>query len=227
MNLRKYKLINTENNFIVDTFVQLGYYPQLFMNECMPNLEWIPLPSISDEDLIDVTSVEEESNNGTTSIVKLHLNNPAAEKIISVGVQDIQTVEVLSQDNEAGKSVVRIKISNPLSYKSKYYLRVITSQGHLGYSYNTDFDQYERPLDITMYYPINSISDWMRIKTNPDENYILTDDLDFNGVAEASIYISSHFTGVLNGNGHTISNIKINNIITRSYGNNYHCFFSY
>ena len=202
-------VLNSDKKFKIDTFVELGYYPQLVLNDCMPNLEWIALPSLTDEDLIDVTSVEEVSNDGDSATLKLFLNNPAAEKIVSIGIQDIQTVEVLDQEDNNGKSVVTVKMSNPIAYRSKYYLRKITSKGQLNYTYDTDFSPYERPLDIVMYYSISDISDWKRMNQYPDENYILKNDLDFEGVAENSIYISQYFSGILNGNNHTIKNIKI------------------
>ena len=203
-------LLNREKRFNVDNFVSLGYYPQLIMNDCMPNLDWIPLPNITDEDLIDVTSVVEESNDGSSAIIQMFLNNPAHEKITSVGIQDIQTVEVLDQDDKSGKTTLRVKISNPMAYKSKYYLRKLTAQMPTGYTYDINFAQNERALDIVMYYPVDSLDDWMRINRYPSENYILTKDLDFSGVSENSIYISNYFNGIFNGNGHTIKNITIN-----------------
>ncbi len=202
------KLLNNEKRFNVDTYVNLGYYPQLIMNDCMPNLEWVPLPSISDEDLIDVTSAEEVSNDGESAIVKLNLNNPAGEEIISVGIENIQTIEKISQENEFGKTVLTVKLSNPLTYRSKYYVRTIVSKGH-GDPYSTNFGQYERPIELSLYYPISTVDDWLRMNTNPEDNYILTNDLDFSGVAENKIYISKDFKGILNGNGHTIKNITI------------------
>ena len=203
-------LLNKENRYKVDSFVSLGFYPQLVMNDCMPNLDWISLPPITDEDLIDITSVEEESNDGSSAIIRLHLNNPAAEKILSIGIQDIQVVEVLSQEDEHGKSVVRAKMSSPLAYRSKYYLRKIVSKSSSGLSYDTLFGEKERPLDITMYYSISTLADWKRINQYPSENYILTKDMDFIGVSENDIYISKPFDGILNGNGHKIKNITIN-----------------
>ena len=203
-------LLNKEKRYKVDSFVSLGFYPQLVMNDCMPNLDWIPLPSISDEDLIDITSVEEESNDGDSAIIRLHLNNPAAEKITSIGIQDIQAVEVLSQEDDHGKSVVRAKMSNPLAYRSKYYLRKIVSKSASGVSYDTLFGEKERPLDITMYYAISSMTDWKRMNQYPSENYILIKDMDFSGISENDIYISKPFNGVFNGNGHKLKNITIN-----------------
>ena len=202
-------LLNNDKKFEINQYVELGYYPQLIMNDCMPNLDWIPLPSVSDEDLIDVTSVEEVSNSGDSAIVKLHINNPAGETIDSVGIQDIGKVRKISQENEMGKTVLTIEISEAMSYKSKYDLRVIKAINHLGKLYEISFNKGERSLDIDLYYPISTVNDWLRMNVEPTDNYFLTSDLDFAGVDESRIHISKDFSGILNGNGHVIKNISI------------------
>lgn len=202
--------LNKDNKFKVDSFLELGYYPQLIMNHRMPNLEWIPLPSVSDEDFLDVTSVEEVSSDGNSSVVKLYINNPANEEILTVGIQDIQTVEKISQDIENGQTVFTVRLSNPMVYKSKYYLREIVARSNVtGGEDRRRFDELQRPIDVTMYYPINNTTDWLRMNTNNTDNYMLMNDLDFEGIADNKINISKSFSGMLNGNGHTIKNISL------------------
>lgn len=204
------KILNTdEEAFNVDSFVSLGYYPQLKLNDCMPNQEWIALPKVTDSDLIDVTSVEEVSNDGDSATVILNINNPAAEKIKSVGIANITTVEILKQEDTWGKTKLTVKLSNPTKYTSKYYIRLIISIGALGGEYETKYGEYERGINIDLYYPIHNLQEFKMIRETPTQNYILMDDIDFKGSTINNYMITGTFSGKLNGNGHTLKNLTV------------------
>lgn len=202
------KVLNSHDGFNVDSLVSLGYYPQVKMNECMPNQEWIPLPTVTDGDLVDITSSEQISSDGDSAVVVLNINNPGAEKITKIGIQDIDTVKILSQEDEWGKTRLTIELSNPIKYQSRYYVRSMTITGQLGFEYDKTYGQYERGLDIDLYYPITSLADWKLINQIPNQNYILETDLDFLGAANSYV-VNNTFSGKLNGNGHTIKNVSI------------------
>lgn len=203
------KVLNSNKGFIVDQFVELGYYPQVKMHDCMPNQEWIPLPKVTDKDLVDITSSEVVETDGVSATVVLNINNPGAEKITKIGIQDITTVEILSQEDEWGKTKLKVRLSNPMKYQSKYYVRNMTIVGSLGFEYDRPYDQFERGLDIELYYPINNLDEWKLIAQTPNQNYILKDDLDFKDVVISKYVIGGTFSGKLNGDGHTIKNITI------------------
>ena len=203
------KVLNTHDGFNVDTFVSLGYYPQVKMNDCMPNQEWIALPKVTDTDLVDITSSEEVSSDGDSATVILNINNPGAEKITSIGIQDINVVKIISQENEWGKTKLKIEISSPTKYQSKYYVRYMKIDRGMGIEYEKTYGQYERGIDVDLYYPINSLNDWKLINQTPNQNYILQTDLDFKGTTISSYLVNNTFSGKLNGNGHTIKNISI------------------
>jgi hypothetical protein len=67
----------------------------------------------------------------------------------------------------------------------------------------------------TVPYQIAAVSDWqilMNTSTDWSKHFILTADLDFNEVALTPVgnYNGIHFTGTLEGDGHTIRNADIN-----------------
>lgn len=210
------KILNTSNGWDVTNLVSLGYYPQVKMNDCMPRQELIPLPKITDGDLVDVTSAEQIEVGGDYATVEIHFNNPAGETISDIGIRDIGTVEILSQENMYGKTKVVAKLSAPVSYKSKYYIRNIKITGVMGYTYEKNYTDLERPIDLDMYYPIKTLADWKTLVSKPTQNYMLMNDLDFKNETISNYIVQKTFNGKLNGNGKTLKNINISS--TSYYG---------
>lgn len=54
---------------------------------------------------------------------------------------------------------------------------------------------------------INSIEDFKKINSAPDKIYTLESDIDASSITEGTTIVSAKFTGKLEGNGHTISNL--------------------
>ena len=210
------KILNTSNGWDVTNLVSLGYYPQVKMNDCMPRQELLPLPKITDGDLVDVTSAEQIEVGGDYATVEIHFNNPAGETISDIGIRDIGTVEILSQENMYGKTKVVAKLSAPVSYKSKYYIRNIKITGVMGYTYEKNYTDLERPIDLDMYYPIKTLADWKTLVSKPTQNYMLMNDLDFKNETISNYIVQKTFNGKLNGNGKTLKNINISS--TSYYG---------
>lgn len=202
------KVLNNDNGFIIDKFVSVGYYPQINFNEVMPKQEWISLPAITNQDLVDVTSINVLSNEGESAKIELVINNPSAAKVTNVGITDINDVKIISQDDYSGKSKVIISLENPSSYKSTYYLRSLTVKEALNLSYDVTYDQTERPIKVDLYYPINNLEDFKMINQVPNQNYILKTDLDFSDSVISKYIINYNFSGKFNGNFHSIKNIK-------------------
>lgn len=57
---------------------------------------------------------------------------------------------------------------------------------------------------------ISSVEDFQKISEKLDGIYVLKQDLDFTGYTGSGVVIASNFTGKLEGNGHTISNLTNN-----------------
>ncbi|MEG2379194.1 MAG: glycine rich domain-containing protein [Bacilli bacterium] len=202
-------IINKDKKFNIDNFVPFGYFPQIIWPISMPNQEYLSLPTIDDGDLIDITNVKETNIDGSITTAVLMVNNPNNEKIVSVGIKDINTVEVLNQVDNGGKTTLTIKLSNPIKYVSKYNVKSITAKSAYGKDYTRDYKDNERVLAIDMYREINNEQDWLNIKTFPTENFILKKDLDFYNMPVNRFQINS-VQGILNGNNFTVKNIEIN-----------------
>lgn len=204
------QVLNTYDGFDVDHYVSLGYYPQVILNDCMPKQDWIELPKITDGDLVDVTSVEEIENNGDNAVVKLHINNPSNETINKVTITDINTVEIVSQVNSFGKTELTVRLSNPRTYKSRYYVDTLYIKPAYGTEYLKTYEKNERAIDIDLYYPIANLNDWKIMVSNPSQNYCLTEDLDFKNASISNYVVNGTFNAKFDGRGHTIKNITIN-----------------
>lgn len=201
--------LNKYDGFEVDSFVNLGYFPQVKLNDCMPKQEWIELPQITDSDLIDITSVEEVENNADNATIILHINNPSAEKINKVTITDINKVEILNQTDSFGKTLLTVKLSEPMAYKSKYYIDTLWIKPAYGSLYTKMYNKNERGINIDLYYPIKTLDDWKVLVSRPTQNYALMNDLDFFNQNITKLVVNGTMNAKIDGRGHTIRNITI------------------
>ena len=201
--------LNIYDGFEVDSFVSLGYFPQVRLNDCMPKQDWIEIPKVSDADLVDVTSVEEVENNADSATVILHINNPSAEEITKVTIGDINKVDIINQTNSFGKTLLTIKLSEPISYKSKYYLDTLWIKPAYGSQYTKMYEKNERAINIDLYYPIKDLNDWKVMVSNPSQNYALMNDINFFNTSISNYVVNGTFNSKFDGRGHTIRNITI------------------
>lgn len=200
------KMLNSDNQFDIDSLVPYGYYPQLIWPDSMPTQDYISLPTIEDDDLIDVTTVDKVEQEGNKARVVLTVSNPGNERITNISLKDISS-RIISQETEDNKTKLTIEVSNPTRYVSRYYIKSISSVGEFNIPYTREYEDNERALEIDMYRMVSSVSDWKKIKQSLTENYMLTTDLDFKN--ETGFQITGTFSGKLNGDGHTIKNIRI------------------
>lgn len=203
------KLINGTNGFIIDELVSVGFYPQVQMDSCMPKQEMIELPRIVDGQEIDVLSSEEKENYGDSADVLLQLNNPAANTITGVTIQNINNVDILSQETYNGRTDLLIHISNPSVYKSKYNILSVASTDTLEIPQEVTFTEGSRYIEVSLYNTISTLDEWLTIKSKPSENFRLTQDLDFKDVNADNYIIDKTITGTIDGGGHKLKNITI------------------
>lgn len=206
------QILNNSTNendgaFLVDELVDNGYYPQLKMSDCMPRQEYIGLPEVSDKDLPDILSTDVIEQGTNRVKVKFSVNNPSAEQITSIRVENLN-VNIVDQKYTDGKSEVIAELYDPIKYTSSYNLMSITSKGTTNIPYTRTFKSGERTIYVDLYKEINSIADWKEINNSPTENYMLMNDLDFSN-EENTIQISNIYKGKIDGNNHTIRNIFI------------------
>ena len=210
-------MLNTYNGFIVDELISQNYYPQVILSSKMPNQEYIPLPKIEDKDLVDILSYNIIEDNNDNIKLEMSIHNPSGEQITSIKVKEIKS-RIISQEYKEGKTTLILELKNPVRYTSKYSIMSITSKGAFNIPFTRNYEDNERNIYIDFYRPISTIEDWKQINKSPTENYRLMQDLDFLN-CEREILITNKYTGKLDGNGHTIKNIRIqkdinNNLFT-------------
>ena len=210
------QLINSDGAFIVDELVNEGYYPWINMPDVMPAQEYIELPEVEDADLPDILSTKVLEQGTDTVKVQFSVNNPSAEQIDSIVIQNLDA-EILSQEYSNGKSTVIAKLKNPIICVSSYEVQSITTKGAFSSGYTRIYDEGERVINVDLYKEIWSINDWKAIKDSPTENYMIMVDLDFKN--EGNTVTLNTVNGIINGNGHGISNINLtNSLILNLYG---------
>ena len=210
-------VLNNENAFDIENTVLKGYYPQLQMSDCMPSQEYINLPEVQDSDLVDIISLEKIEENIEDDIVKIkiNVNNPSAETITDIKIENIEC-EIESQEYTDGKSTVIAILKNPILYVSSYSVQSITSVGAYNLPYTRKFEENERIVYIDLYRKISTTDDWNNINNSPTENYMLVQDLDFKNNINGTI--TKNFKGKLNGNNFTIKNLKCRLMISIDNG---------
>lgn len=177
------------------------------MSEKMPNQEYLPLPEVQDKDLVDILSYEVIEDNNDSIKMELSINNPSGEQIKSIQVKEISS-RIISQKYEDGKTTAIIELRNPIHYISRYSIMSITSQGALNLPFTRKFEDNERNIYVDFYKTVSTIEDWKQINNSPTENYRLINDLDFLNCGK-EIIITEQYKGKIDGNGHTIKNIRI------------------
>ena len=195
-----------KDGFNIDEMIELGYYPQVaFTYEKMPNQEYIELPKIEDKDLVDILNVNVVSQTNNTGIVELTIQNEFGDEITGVKISNLDS-RIISQTFEDGKTYLKLEVSNPIVYVSKYEIRGITSRSYNNIQTERKYSPGDEYLYIEMYREINNISDWLKINSYLNQNFAIMTDLDFR---EYSNYYINNYSGTIKGNNHVLKNISI------------------
>ena len=89
---------------------------------------------------------------------------------------------------------------------SKYQVRSISTKSASGYVSTRKYAAGEKYLYIDFYNEIRTINDFININKALGQNYILMNDLDFNGYSD---FYLNNFSGKFNGNDFTIKNVDM------------------
>lgn len=193
--------------FDVTDMIKLGYYPQVkFSSQKMPQQPYLELPKVLEDNLVDIVSMEILEQTNSSAVVEFNVSNPDGENITKISIADLDTA-ILEQEFSDGKSKVKVELTNPDVYVSKYQIRSISSVNYLGYSNTRNYDLGEKYADISFYREIKTVDDWKKIKDGLNQNYSVLNDLDMYGYT-TDVYIGN-FTGKIEGNNNTIKNITI------------------
>ena len=207
------EMLNSTGGFDVSNYVKFGYYPHVIWPDVMPNQDYIALPSDENNNL-DYLSIENRVENDDETVeATMIFKNPGYDIITGLYFSDGLNARIVtgSQVNENNRSKIRVVFSNPTNYISKYSLTRVTRAYSSGVTAgDITYGDKERIVEVDMYKNIRNITEFKAIKTNSASlsfNYKLQTDLDFNG----ETFSIGTFTGKIDGNNHTIKNIRENN----------------
>ena len=202
-------VLNSDNQFEVDSLITSGYYPQLKLNDCMPRQDYNLLPEITEADLPDVLGTEILEQENKKAKVKVNIYNPAGETIQKIIVKNL-TSQIVSQNYSSGRSEVILELTNPIQCVSEYPILSLTTKGAYNIEYTREYEEGERNIELELYNEIYTIDDWYQMKKTPNQNYRLMNDLDFKNANE-SLYGNIQLKAILDGQGYIIKNIYITN----------------
>lgn len=195
-----------KSGFNIDEMVNLGYYPQVaFTYEKMPKQEFIELPKVEDKDLVDILNIETVSQTNTSAVVDFTIQNEYGDEITEIAISNLDS-RIISQTYEDGKSFVKLEVSNPSVFVSKYEIRSITSKSYNNIITERKYSPGDKYLFVEMYREINNVSDWLKINSYLNQNFAVMDDIDFK---EYSNYYINNYSGIIKGNNHVLKNISI------------------
>ena len=176
-------VLNSDNQFEVDSLITSGYYPQLKLNDCMPRQDYNLLPEITEKDLPDVLSTEIIEQENKKARVKVNIYNPAGETIQKIIVKNL-TSQIVSQNYSSGRSEVILELTNPIQCVSEYPILSLTTKGAYNIEYTREYEEGERNIGLELYNEIYTIDDWYQMKKTPNQNYRLMNDLDFKNAID-------------------------------------------
>lgn len=215
------KVLNSGNSepFDIERYVDNGYFPQIkFNNENMPKQPLRSIPVITDKDKVSFidSTVKVEPKDPTSydyhGVVTLLLKNPYQYKIKSVSFDNL-TAEVISQtDNKKTEnSSVDVKVNVPKDgqFVDHHNLLSIVYEDNLGNTIPVNYPPSDARYDvnISFYNKVSSIDEWQRIRNFPNQNFEITQDIDFLNIENAAL-LNVNIAGKIKGNNHTLSNIK-------------------
>ena len=190
---------NNYSQFIIDLYVNNGYYPHLNLNYCMPKQENIRI-DLTGTEIIDVLSGEVVKDNDISTLeltdkVKselesyLYINNidlkadniflavfrvynPAGTTISEINVNYMDTT-IMSQSYSKKVSTVYCILNNPTSFLNSYEVASIRSKmanGKVKESlYGPNEDLGIRSIEVTFIKNISTAEEWNSINNN-DQN---------------------------------------------------------
>lgn len=195
---------NSSQGFNTLDLVTAGYYPHVKMNAVMDGKQpfvFLPDYLMIEQDMY-FSYVEDQKINEATLV--LTVNNDNNYKVESVNIEGLDTT-VVDQYWDQGNYRVRVKVSNPTMFYSKYSLKSIESSNASGnriitkYEVNSKFGV--KFVEPEFYDSISNANEWSKLRANPKQNYRLVNDIDFTGFTDFQnqIYVRDVFTGKLDG----------------------------
>lgn len=213
--------------------VRQAFYPHVVMPPSMPAQPWLSLPAKAEgeEPELLYTQVLRQEEDYAEALLTFYNPDRIPAQEIRIAYFDTANVVILGQYEDEEFWRVKIRVSEPEKCYSSYAIEGFTlgsAPGVIFYS-KTYAAQEQKELSATFYHPVSSIADWIAINNDRSQNYRLYQDIDFALYPMEQVYIgngkkivatsttlatnATNFTGILDGNGKTISNLDL-----RAYG---------
>ncbi|MBT1175856.1 hypothetical protein JS530_10170 [Bifidobacterium sp. LC6] len=197
--------------FDADNYINIGYYAHLHMPSVMPSQPMLALPDVDDTEAVEVKSITVVEHDDSSATLDILLNNPGSGAVRAIGVGDMGNVKIVSQTQGLRQTVVRVAISNPERFVSKYSITKVTVANNYtgGRDITRTYAAGEKTFDVDFFRYITNNTDWAQyVAKDGTENYKLQANLNMTGVDTSLIY-AKQITGILDGNGHTVANAYI------------------
>ena len=202
-------MFNSSANFDVREQLDAGYYPKLLMSDVMGGVQDdVKLPPSSGVNIPTYISNVVKEQGADWAVVDLYFNNPHLQEIRKLYIENL-TAEILEQHSESSFYVVKVKLTDPKVFRSSYRLTNFDYR----ITETSDSTSLGNPseaavINVKMYKQIIEPEDWAQIGLDPASNYQLEADLDLSDVLTDQLVVKGSFTGELDGNGYTISNLS-------------------
>ena len=202
-------MFNSSANFDVREQLDAGYYPKLLMSDVMGGVQDdVKLPPSSGVNIPTYISNVVKEQGADWAVVDLYFNNPHLQEIRKLYIENL-TAEILEQHSESSFYVVKVKLTDPKVFRSSYRLTNFDYR----ITETSDSTSLGNPseaavINVKMYRQITEPEDWAQIGLDPASNYQLEADIDLSKVPTDQLVVKGSFTGELDGNGYTISNLS-------------------
>ena len=153
-----------------------------------------------------------DENNKTchTQVLMLQFSDKSARDIYSVDIDGLDSEVIRSYKDGSGVTTVYLKVYNPTKCLSKYQVRSVTFKNYDD-SPGSRYNLTNRYANISYFWRIENTAgntdSWEKIAKKPDENFIVKNDLDFEGKTIDKVMVNATYSGEFNGNEKTIKNI--------------------
>lgn len=153
-----------------------------------------------------------DENNKTchTQVLMLQFSDKSARDVYSVDIDGLDSEVIRSYKDGSGVTTVYLKVYNPTKCLSKYQVRSVTFKNYDD-SPGSRYNLTNRFANISYFWRIENTTgntdSWEKIAKKPDENFIVKNDLDFEGKTIDKVMVNATYSGEFNGNGKTIKNI--------------------
>lgn len=216
-------LFNKSDSSVKDQFrvemATLGFYPHVDMPECMPKQEWVPLPEWNPAPELNLVHAAIREQGANEAKVTFTFDNADSAQVTDIHVKHLN-VRIDRQYMEDGLWRVEATVSPSLTDEGYYSLYKITgfsarynNGGILSKSYQeSDY----RELPVEFYKSVKTAEDWKGINSNRAQNYRLDHDIDFSIYSPDYFVVTGTFSGKLDGNGYEISNLRINEDVSKT-----------